>query len=41
VIDVDDLAEPGAYRDKVVLQTTSDYIDGGLVTNGNVQIHTE
>lgn len=41
MIDVDDLAEPGAYWDTFVLQTTSGYIAGGLVTNGNVQIHTE
>ena len=40
-IDVDDVAEPGHYRDTFVIQTRSGYAGGGLVTHGNVQVHPQ
>ncbi len=38
-IDVDDLAEPGRGRDGFAIQTSGGYAAGGVLTNGNVQIH--
>lgn len=38
-IDVDDLGEPGAGRDTFTIQTDSGYVGGGVLTQGNVQIH--
>jgi hypothetical protein len=38
-IDVDDLAEPGQARDTFKVQTDSGYVAGGLLTEGNIQIH--
>ncbi len=38
-IDVDDLGEPGAGRDTFSIQTTTGYTAGGVLTNGNVQVH--
>jgi hypothetical protein len=38
-IDVDDLGEPGAGRDTFTIQTSSGYMAGGVLTQGNIQIH--
>jgi hypothetical protein len=38
-IDVDDLAEPGKGRDTFKIQTASGYSAGGVLTQGNIQIH--
>jgi hypothetical protein len=38
-IDVDDLGEPGAGRDTFAIQIASGYTAGGVLTNGNVQVH--
>jgi hypothetical protein len=38
-IDVDDLDESGAYRDTFLIQTRDGYVSGGLLTNGNIQVH--
>lgn len=38
-IDVDDLGEPGAGRDTFKIQTDSGYVAGGVLTQGNIQIH--
>jgi hypothetical protein len=38
-IDVDDLAEPGKGRDTFKIQTSSGYTVGGVLTNGNIQVH--
>ena len=38
MIDVDDLGEPGAGRDTFKL-VTSEYETGGVLTQGDIQIH--
>ena len=38
-IDVDDLVESGRNRDTFRIRTASGYDVGGLLTNGNIQIH--
>ena len=38
-IDVDDLAEPGTGHDTFKIQTSSGYASGGVITNGNIQVH--
>jgi hypothetical protein len=38
-IDVDDLGEPGRGGDTFRVQTSSGYAAGGVLTQGNVQIH--
>jgi hypothetical protein len=38
-IDVEDNGEPGMGRDIFLIQTTSGYTAGGLLTRGNVQVH--
>jgi hypothetical protein len=38
-IDVDDLGEPGAGRDTFTIQTTIGYTAGGVLANGNIQVH--
>jgi hypothetical protein len=39
-IDVNDVDEPGAYLDMFLIQTREGYSAGGVVTNGNIQVHT-
>ena len=39
-IDVDDLAEPGTGRDTFRVTTGSGYTAGGVLTSGNIQIHS-
>ena len=39
-IDVDDFAEPGAGSDTFKIQTASGYIASGILTAGNIQVHT-
>jgi hypothetical protein len=39
-IDVDDNAEPGAGSDTFKIHTASGYTTGGVLTNGNIQIHS-
>jgi hypothetical protein len=38
-LDLDDLGEPGKDRDLFQLQTSTGYSAGGVITQGNVQIH--
>ncbi|MDQ1380690.1 MAG: hypothetical protein QOJ71_1409, partial [Actinomycetota bacterium] len=38
-VDVNDLGEPGAGHDTFKIQTASGYTAGGVLTNGNVQVH--
>lgn len=38
-IDVNDAAEPGTGRDTFAIQTTGGYTAGGVLTQGNIQIH--
>jgi hypothetical protein len=38
-IDVVDNAEPGAGQDTFNIQTASGYSAGGVITNGNIQVH--
>jgi hypothetical protein len=38
-IDVDDLAEPGRNQDTFRIQTASGYTAGGVLIQGNIQIH--
>jgi hypothetical protein len=38
-IDVDDLEEPGRFRDTFSIITESGYAATGVVTQGNIQIH--
>ena len=38
-IDIDDLSESGAGRDTFKIQTDTGYTAGGVLTEGNVQIH--
>jgi hypothetical protein len=38
-IDVDDLVESGRNKDTFRIRTANGYDVGGLVTNGNIQIH--
>ena len=38
-IDVDDNAEPGTGTDTFLIQTTSGYLAGGVLTSGNIQVH--
>lgn len=40
-IDVDDLAEPGIGQDTFHIETGSGYAAGGVLTAGNVQIHSK
>ena len=38
-IDVDDFGEPGTGHDTFKIQTGSGYRAGGVITNGNIQVH--
>ncbi len=38
-IDVDDLREPGSGYDTFRIQTSTGFILGGTLTQGNIQIH--
>jgi hypothetical protein len=38
-VDVEDIGEPGKDRDTFVLQTSTGYSTGGVITQGNVQVH--
>jgi outer membrane protein assembly factor BamB len=38
-IDVDDLGEPGTGHDTFKIQTGGGYATGGVITNGNIQVH--
>ncbi len=38
-IDVDDLAEPGKDQDTFKIQTDNGYTAGGVLTQGNIQVH--
>jgi hypothetical protein len=38
-IDVDDLGEPGRGRDTFKIETDSGFVAGGVLTDGNIQIH--
>lgn len=38
-IDVDDLTEAGAGSDRFVIRTASGYSAGGVLTQGNIQVH--
>jgi hypothetical protein len=39
-IDVDDNAEPGAGRDTFKFQSDTGYTVGGVITKGNIQVHS-
>jgi hypothetical protein len=39
VIDVADVAEPGAFQDSLSIQLSNGYSAGGLLTQGNIQLH--
>jgi hypothetical protein len=38
-IDIDDLGEPGRGRDTFRIHTASGYAAGGVITDGNIQVH--